>query len=328
MEYAEAMSETPPRVTDELSARLLEQLGAPAMVELTAWVGVRQHDHEVQHGAGDRGPGVLQGVHAAAGATVGRVRDVGMSEDETVRAPPQPAVHRRLRDARLRLRRRGRRPGDVAAVGRRRPRGGARPAGLPGPHRHPSGAEPVADPGPTAGGLRRRVAAGAAADEPRRRRRRRAGRERLDRDAHRARDPRSGGAGRVRAPRGVRDPLRRDRGGGRQVARRRPPDRPPGTRPRRRPAAADAGQHDRAAGGRGPVPRRHPQRRPAGPPRRPRARRRARRRRRRPGRRRSSSDRGCGTGGRLPDRRRPLGGLRDEGRLAQRVARRPDRHRR
>ena len=39
MEYAEAMSQTPPRVTDELSARLLDQLGAPAMVELTAWVG-------------------------------------------------------------------------------------------------------------------------------------------------------------------------------------------------------------------------------------------------------------------------------------------------
>jgi AhpD family alkylhydroperoxidase len=38
MEYAEAMSETPPRVTDDLSARLLEQLGAPAMVELTALV--------------------------------------------------------------------------------------------------------------------------------------------------------------------------------------------------------------------------------------------------------------------------------------------------
>ena len=38
MDYAEAMSETPPRVTDELFARLLEQLGAPAMVELTAWV--------------------------------------------------------------------------------------------------------------------------------------------------------------------------------------------------------------------------------------------------------------------------------------------------
>jgi AhpD family alkylhydroperoxidase len=39
LEYAEAMSETPPRVTDELSARLLEQLGAPALVELTAVVG-------------------------------------------------------------------------------------------------------------------------------------------------------------------------------------------------------------------------------------------------------------------------------------------------
>ncbi len=39
MEYAEAMTETPSRVTDELSARLLEQLGAPALIELTAWVG-------------------------------------------------------------------------------------------------------------------------------------------------------------------------------------------------------------------------------------------------------------------------------------------------
>jgi AhpD family alkylhydroperoxidase len=40
MEYAEAMSQTPPTVTDELSARLLEQLGAPAMVELTAIVAL------------------------------------------------------------------------------------------------------------------------------------------------------------------------------------------------------------------------------------------------------------------------------------------------
>ena len=39
MDYAEAMTETPPRVTDDLSARLLEQLGAPALVELTAVVG-------------------------------------------------------------------------------------------------------------------------------------------------------------------------------------------------------------------------------------------------------------------------------------------------
>src|SRR5690349_4431558 len=34
--YAEAMTQTPPTVTDEMSARLLEQLGAPALVELTA----------------------------------------------------------------------------------------------------------------------------------------------------------------------------------------------------------------------------------------------------------------------------------------------------
>jgi alkylhydroperoxidase family enzyme len=39
MEYAEAMTETPPQVTDELSARLLGQLGAPALVELTSLVG-------------------------------------------------------------------------------------------------------------------------------------------------------------------------------------------------------------------------------------------------------------------------------------------------
>lgn len=36
MAYAEAMTRTPPTVTDELPARLLEQLGAAALVELTA----------------------------------------------------------------------------------------------------------------------------------------------------------------------------------------------------------------------------------------------------------------------------------------------------
>jgi alkylhydroperoxidase family enzyme len=40
LEYAEAMTQTPPTVTDELSARLLEQLGAPAMVELTAAIAL------------------------------------------------------------------------------------------------------------------------------------------------------------------------------------------------------------------------------------------------------------------------------------------------
>ncbi|MFM1724547.1 carboxymuconolactone decarboxylase family protein [Rhodococcus sp. PAM 2766] len=40
LEYAEAMTVTPPTVTDELSARLLDALGPAALVELTAFVAV------------------------------------------------------------------------------------------------------------------------------------------------------------------------------------------------------------------------------------------------------------------------------------------------
>jgi alkylhydroperoxidase family enzyme len=40
MEYAEAMSQTPLTVTDELSDRLLEALGAPALVELNAFIAL------------------------------------------------------------------------------------------------------------------------------------------------------------------------------------------------------------------------------------------------------------------------------------------------
>ena len=39
LEYAEAMSQNPPAVTDELSAALLADLGAPALLELTARIG-------------------------------------------------------------------------------------------------------------------------------------------------------------------------------------------------------------------------------------------------------------------------------------------------
>jgi AhpD family alkylhydroperoxidase len=39
MEYAEAMSQTPPAVTDEMSAALLSDLGAPGLIELTARIG-------------------------------------------------------------------------------------------------------------------------------------------------------------------------------------------------------------------------------------------------------------------------------------------------
>jgi alkylhydroperoxidase family enzyme len=38
--YAEAMTETPPAVTDDMVAELLEQLGEAALVELTAFIGL------------------------------------------------------------------------------------------------------------------------------------------------------------------------------------------------------------------------------------------------------------------------------------------------
>ncbi|MET7854610.1 carboxymuconolactone decarboxylase family protein [Streptomyces avermitilis] len=40
MEYAEAMTLTPPAVADDLAARLVDRLGEPAFVELTAMVAV------------------------------------------------------------------------------------------------------------------------------------------------------------------------------------------------------------------------------------------------------------------------------------------------
>ena len=38
LEYAEAMTNTPPIVTDDLSASLLERLGPAALVELTVFI--------------------------------------------------------------------------------------------------------------------------------------------------------------------------------------------------------------------------------------------------------------------------------------------------
>ncbi len=40
MEYAEAMTQTPPTVTDELSATLLKALGPAALVELTSFIAL------------------------------------------------------------------------------------------------------------------------------------------------------------------------------------------------------------------------------------------------------------------------------------------------
>ena len=66
MEYAEAMSQTPPTVTDELSARLLDQLGAPALVELTAMDRAGEPVRADQRRSRHRGPGVLGLVRPGA----------------------------------------------------------------------------------------------------------------------------------------------------------------------------------------------------------------------------------------------------------------------
>ncbi|MEV0593187.1 carboxymuconolactone decarboxylase family protein [Nonomuraea cavernae] len=73
MEYAEAMTHTPPTVTDELSARLLERLGAPAMVELTAWVALANQTARTNFALGIE----AQGFSAACGlAPLARPGDV------------------------------------------------------------------------------------------------------------------------------------------------------------------------------------------------------------------------------------------------------------
>jgi len=63
MEYAEAMSQTPPTVTDEMSAALLEALGAPALVELTARIGFMNASARTNVALGIRS----QGFSAACG---------------------------------------------------------------------------------------------------------------------------------------------------------------------------------------------------------------------------------------------------------------------
>ena len=67
MGYAEAMTNTPPTVTDELSARLLDRLGPAAMVELTAFIAFVELRDQEQHGARDQVAGLLRCVRDSAG---------------------------------------------------------------------------------------------------------------------------------------------------------------------------------------------------------------------------------------------------------------------
>ncbi len=57
MEYAEAMCETEPAVTDELAARLLGLLGEAAFVELTVMVGIENLRSRVNSALGLRSQG-------------------------------------------------------------------------------------------------------------------------------------------------------------------------------------------------------------------------------------------------------------------------------
>jgi alkylhydroperoxidase family enzyme len=60
LDYAEAMSQTPPTVTDGLCARLLEQLGAAAMIELTAFVALANQMARTNVALGIEGQGFAQ----------------------------------------------------------------------------------------------------------------------------------------------------------------------------------------------------------------------------------------------------------------------------
>src|ERR687893_1356201 len=57
MEYAEAMTQTPPTVSDELSARLLEALGPAALVELTAFIALSNFTARTNTALGIRSQG-------------------------------------------------------------------------------------------------------------------------------------------------------------------------------------------------------------------------------------------------------------------------------
>lgn len=77
MAYAEAMCQTPVAVTDELSAELLQELGAPALLELTARVGIMNMSARSNIALGIRSQGLADSCGLAPLATA--TADVGSS---------------------------------------------------------------------------------------------------------------------------------------------------------------------------------------------------------------------------------------------------------
>lgn len=74
MGYAEAMSQTPPTVTDELSARLLEALGPAGLVELTAVIALMNFGTRINVAVGVE----AQGISAACGLAPPAELDAGV----------------------------------------------------------------------------------------------------------------------------------------------------------------------------------------------------------------------------------------------------------
>jgi len=73
MAYAEAMSQTPPAVTDEQSAALLEQLGAAALIELTAKVAFMNMSSRMNIALGIHSEGYADSCDLPALASTGPI---------------------------------------------------------------------------------------------------------------------------------------------------------------------------------------------------------------------------------------------------------------
>ena len=76
LEYAEAMTDTPPTVTDELSGQLLDQLGPAAMIELTAFIAFSKFAARANVGVRNRVAGPRRPVPDPVGNAHGAVCSV------------------------------------------------------------------------------------------------------------------------------------------------------------------------------------------------------------------------------------------------------------
>lgn len=74
MEYAEAMSATPPTVTDAMVANLRQQMGDPALVELTAYIAIANFYTRSNVAFGIESEGFAESCQLKPLATPGAVR--------------------------------------------------------------------------------------------------------------------------------------------------------------------------------------------------------------------------------------------------------------